>query len=85
MTAISIKDSEKAFIEEQVKSGRYKNADAVVHAGLQLLRQKESKLDTLRALIQEGLDDIADGRVVSFENEGELADYIIREAAEKKN
>jgi antitoxin ParD1/3/4 len=85
MAAIQLRKAQQAFIDEQIKAGHYESAEAVIEAGLSLLRQRETKLEEVRVLIQEGLDDIAAGRVVSFENEGGLVEYIIREAAEKKN
>jgi antitoxin ParD1/3/4 len=80
MTTIHLDDKEKAFINEQVKAGNYESADAVVQAGLKLLRQRETKLSTLKTLVKEGLDDIEAGRVVSFENADEMTAYIVREA-----
>ncbi len=48
------------FIHEQVRSGRYGDADAVVRDGLRLLQQREQsrveRLDELKALVQAGID-----------------------------
>ena len=42
------------FIAKQVKTGRYGSASEVVRAGLRMLEDSESKLDTLRHLLDEG-------------------------------
>jgi antitoxin ParD1/3/4 len=48
----------EAFVDAQVKSGRYNNASEVVRAGLRLLedneRLRELKLAELRRLVDEG-------------------------------
>jgi len=48
----------EAFVQEQVKSGRYNNASEVVRAGLRLLEDSEQlrelKLAELRRLVDEG-------------------------------
>lgn len=85
MTTIRLNAAEEAFIEQQIKAGYYNNADDVVQAGLELLRDRETKIAKLRALIKEGQDDIDMGRVVSFDSAEELTALILREAAETDN
>lgn len=81
MTDIHLSDEDKAFIEEQVKAGIYKDADEVVAAGLSRL-QKETEI--LKRLIQEGLDDVEAGRVHSYASAEELSNDIKRMADEKR-
>jgi len=77
MATIHLSDAEKAFIDEQVRAGHYEDADAVVRASLKLLRRHEAKVAELRALIKEGEDDIAAGRVYSYDSaEALLADIL---------
>lgn len=66
-----------------MNSGLYDSADAVVTAGLALLRQQEEA--TLRMLIQEGMDDVEAGRVMSFDSAEELTAYIIGMAEERED
>ncbi len=42
------------FIASQLESGRYGSASEVVRAGLRLLEDAETRLDTLRHLLSEG-------------------------------
>lgn len=42
------------FIAEQVGTGRYGSASEVVRAGLRLLENAETKIETLRTLLVEG-------------------------------
>jgi antitoxin ParD1/3/4 len=62
MAIIQLDETEKAFIEEQVQSGSYKDADEVVRAGLRLLCKREAKVAELRELIKEGEDNLEAGR-----------------------
>jgi antitoxin ParD1/3/4 len=84
MIEIHLSEQDRAFIEEQVNAGRYKDADAVVAAGLRLLGSGESKLAELQRLIQEGLDDVEAGRVHYYEAGEDLLNDIKRMAAEQK-
>jgi antitoxin ParD1/3/4 len=57
--SFALGDRFEAFIDTQVKSGRYNNASEVVRDGLRLLEDYEltlrSRADELRALVNEGL------------------------------
>jgi antitoxin ParD1/3/4 len=68
---ISLTEPLDSFIDERVDSGDYQNASEVVRAGLRLLKQQTEedarKLERLRALVQEGLDDIEAGRYTALE------------------
>lgn len=54
------------YVAQALASGRYKNASEVVRAGLRLLETQEAedaaKLEALRAAVQEGENDYAQGR-----------------------
>ncbi|MBY4607624.1 type II toxin-antitoxin system ParD family antitoxin [Rhizobium sp. 9T] len=85
MTTIRLNAAEEAFIEQQIKAGYYDNANDVVQAALELLREREAKIVKLRALIQEGQHDIETGRLVSFDSAEELTALILQAAAETDN
>ena len=53
-TSISLGEHFDSFIANQIESGRYGSASEVVRAGLRMLEDTESKLNTLRHLLDEG-------------------------------
>jgi antitoxin ParD1/3/4 len=75
-----IGDRFEAFIDEQVKSGRYNNASEVVRAGLRLLETEESRLtpweeeniEQLRAMVDEADAEIAAGKGIVIENDADM-------------
>jgi antitoxin ParD1/3/4 len=78
MAIIHLDETEKAFIEEQVQSGYYKDADEVVRAGLRLLRKRKAKVAQLRELIKEGEDDVEAGRFHAYDSAEEMLQDISR-------
>jgi len=70
------------FVEDQVASGAYPDAQAVVRAGLDRLRDDQraeaARVTRFKALVQEGLDDIAAGRVETVDNVGAWLDGLGR-------
>ncbi len=69
-TSITISDQFAAFIAELVEQGRYGSASDVVRAGLRLLQEHETKLETLRVALLEGEES---GPSTSFDFEGFIA------------
>lgn len=57
------------FVEDIVASGKFRSPDEVLAEGLRILRERERKLDSLRADLQIGLDqlDRSEGIVVDGE------------------
>lgn len=53
-TSITLGEHFDDFIAQQLDTGRYGSASEVVRAGLRMLEDTESKLDTLRRLLEEG-------------------------------
>jgi len=56
------------FVDQQLAAGKFESTDALVHASIRLL-QKQQKLDELRALIHEGVEDFDRGDFITLETE----------------
>jgi antitoxin ParD1/3/4 len=67
---VHLTDPQDRFVEEQVQSGGYSDADEVVRAAVDLLKSRADrrarKLERLKAAIQVGLDELdrGEGEVV---------------------
>lgn len=73
MSNVRLNKKDGLFVEQHLEAGTYETAEDMVSAGLDLLREQEN--DTLRMLIQEGIDDIEAGRYHVYESaEDMLAD-----------
>jgi len=55
-TSIMLNNYFDDFIQNRIKTGRYKNVSEVVRAGLRLLEEEENKINVLKSAIQEGID-----------------------------
>lgn len=53
-TSISLDDHFADFLAHQVRSGRYRSASDVVRAGLRLLEDRETQMETLRSALLAG-------------------------------
>ena len=53
-TSITLGEHFESFIAEQLASGRFASTSEVIRAGLRLLETEETKLKTLRKLLDEG-------------------------------
>ena len=53
-TSITLGDHFDGFITGQVKTGRFGSASEVIRAALRLLENTETRLDTLRQMLNEG-------------------------------
>ncbi|MEQ9588056.1 MAG: type II toxin-antitoxin system ParD family antitoxin [Parvibaculaceae bacterium] len=60
--AIPIPEELQTFVSRGVASGRFRSEDEAVREGLNLLRQREEKLEALRADLQVGIDQLDTGR-----------------------
>lgn len=55
-TSVPLDDNSAQFVDDQVSSGRYASAGDVVREALELMQEREIKLQALRQALQEGLD-----------------------------
>jgi len=53
-TSITLGNHFDSFIAQQIKTGRYSSTSEVIRAGLRILENTETKLETLRNLLDEG-------------------------------
>ena len=53
-TSITLGEHFDVFIKEQLESGRYSSTSEVVRAGLRLLEDTETKLGSLRKMLEDG-------------------------------
>jgi len=53
-TSITLGEHFDTFIAEQLKSGRYSSTSEVIRAGLRMLEDSETKLESLRNMLIEG-------------------------------
>ena len=53
-TSISLDDHFSGFLARQVDSGRYRSASEVVRAGLRLLEDRETHMESLRSALAAG-------------------------------
>jgi len=59
---ITIPKELQIFVSRGVASGRFRSEDEAICEGLRLLRQREEKLEALRADLQSGIDQLDAGR-----------------------
>lgn len=83
MPEIHLSEQDEKFIEEQVAGGVYSDADAVIHASLQLLSSDERKRVALKLLIQ-GIDDAEAGRVHRYASQDVFLSDIKRVSVQQK-
>lgn len=85
---ITLSHDLEELVDEQVRSGAYQSADAVISASLRLLKAREQGVEALRKEILLGFEDIQHGRFTSVESDEELesfSDEVIRRAQERRD
>lgn len=77
---VNLTDDLDRFIEDGIASGRFGNASEIVREGLRLLEEREredqAKLDSLRAAVKEGIDDIERGDYVTLRCDRDIIDFM---------
>lgn len=64
---ISLKPEHEQFIQSQIETGNYANAEEVINAAFKLLSEKALRLEELRQKIAVGTEQIAKGQVTDGE------------------
>jgi putative addiction module CopG family antidote len=92
---VELTTSQSRFISKEVKSGRYRDESEVHAAGLRLLevakKREQQKLKTLRAMVQQGVEQIDQGKGILLSGDQELRQFIralgekARERGKQKN
>lgn len=79
---ISLTPRLEKMVKEKVVSGQYNNASEVVREALRLMGEFEEvrhrKLDRLRGELARGEADLANGRLVSLDDDEELRAFFAR-------
>jgi len=82
---IKIPASVRRWVTEQIAMGRFRDEADAIAAGLRLLAERDERIERLRALVDEGLDDLARGRHRDYETaEQLLADLEVEDANERQ-
>ncbi len=55
-TSVSLGNYFDSFVQNNLASGRYKNASEIIRAGLRLLEDEEHKVIALKKAISEGIE-----------------------------
>lgn len=67
---VNLAEHQAKFIQQRIKSGRYKNASEVVRAGLRLLEQQEAedqlRLQALKKITQDAFASLDRGEHTTF-------------------
>ena len=65
--SIAVPDNFKTFVSRGVASGRFRSEEDAISGGLSLLRERERKLEALRADIQMGLEKLDAGQSTALD------------------
>lgn len=64
----TVSDGLERFVEQQIANGKYGTREEVLAAGLRLLQEREQELETIRAVVRVGLDELACGEGIVLED-----------------
>ena len=60
-SSVELSEDLREFVEEQLRSGRYTSATEVLRDAFSVLRQRHERLDSLRAALQTGIEQLDRG------------------------
>jgi antitoxin ParD1/3/4 len=77
---LTVTRQETALIEKLLESGRFQNLEEIVQQGLQRLNQEShedsAREDALMRAIQEGIDDMEQGRYTEIHDSDEITRFL---------
>lgn len=65
----TVNDGLEQFVEQQIAKGKYCTREEVLVAGLRLLQEREQELETIRAVVRVGLNELARGDGIVLQDE----------------
>ncbi len=77
---VSLTPELERFTRRLVKAGRYRSASEVVRSGLRLLEEREAQTAQLRGVLEERLEQAANGEAVPFDADRLRAGVLARAA-----
>ena len=85
---VTITEQQDAFVEAVLKSGQYGNVSEVFRAGLRLLEREEHARildrDFILRAIDQGADDIKDGRYTVVSNQDDLDQFFAEKRSKRR-
>ncbi len=79
-TSVALGEHFDTYISEKLKSGKYRTASEVIREGLRKMETEDTKLEVLRKILEEGEQDIKEGRVSEFSLDSIFEEIEIRKA-----
>lgn len=73
---VKLPEHVQAWVESQVRAGRYPNVETVVQESLEQFIQARQEHEWLESELQKGFDDLEAGRMHSFESEESLKQAV---------
>ena len=78
---ITLKPEAEKLVEKKVATGAYPSNDAVIQAGLELLDQRDRKIEDLRKDLQIAIDQVDRGEYSTLDREEFIAEIKSRAKA----
>lgn len=86
---VTITPHQERFVESALSSGQYGNVSEIFRAGLRLLEREEQerliRQELLNRKIEQGIDDIQQGRFTEIKDDQELESYFAAKQNERRH
>jgi antitoxin ParD1/3/4 len=84
MTAMPLPPELEQFVSDQIAKGNFESSSDVVCHAVRLLRERQIKLEALRAEIDRGLKDLESGNYIELDSESAIEAFFDDIAARSK-